>query len=60
MVMVVLADLQQLRQRVLQQHLLPMALTRTGYTFAHWNTQAGGGGTSYAAGASFPFNTATR
>ena len=26
--------------------------TRTGYVFANWNTQADGGGTSYAAGAS--------
>lgn len=28
-------------------------LVKTGYTFNGWNTQAGGGGTSYAAGASF-------
>eukprot|EP01037_Dinobryon_pediforme_P005920 gene5920-5989_t len=33
--------------------------TRTGYTFAGWNTQAGGGGTSYANGASFPFTADT-
>lgn len=32
--------------------------TRSGYTFAGWNTQQGGGGTSYANGASFPFTSA--
>ncbi|GBU25512.1 hypothetical protein R83H12_02155 [Fibrobacteria bacterium R8-3-H12] len=31
--------------------------TRTGYTFAGWNTVAGGGGTSYAAGASYTTNS---
>jgi uncharacterized repeat protein (TIGR02543 family) len=35
------------------------AFTRTGYTFAGWNTIAGGGGTSYANGASFPFSAST-
>jgi uncharacterized repeat protein (TIGR02543 family) len=29
----------------------------SGFTFAGWNTQANGSGTSYAAGASFAFNT---
>ena len=29
--------------------------TRTGYTFAGWNTQAGGGGTSYTDGAIYSF-----
>jgi uncharacterized repeat protein (TIGR02543 family) len=32
-------------------------LSRTGYTFAGWNTQAKGGGTSYMAGNSFPVNS---
>ncbi|HEV3268327.1 MAG TPA: InlB B-repeat-containing protein [Acidimicrobiales bacterium] len=32
-------------------------MTRVGYSFAGWNTDPGGGGTSYADGASFPFNT---
>ena len=31
------------------------AFTRTGYTFSGWNTQAAGGGTSYADGAIYPF-----
>ncbi len=31
------------------------SLTRTNYTFDHWNTAANGSGTSYADGASFPF-----
>lgn len=35
------------------------AFTRTGYTFAGWNTAAGGGGTTYANGASFPFTAST-
>jgi len=30
--------------------------TRTGYTFAGWNTAAGGGGTAYAVGASYTAN----
>jgi len=39
---------------------LPTALTlntfvRTGYSFTGWNTQSGGGGTSYADGASYSF-----
>jgi uncharacterized repeat protein (TIGR02543 family) len=29
--------------------------TRTGYTFAGWNTSPTGGGTAYGAGASYPF-----
>jgi len=28
--------------------------TRTGYTFASWNTEVGGGGASYVSGATFP------
>ena len=32
--------------------------TRTGYTFAGWNTVAGGGGTAYADGATYPFSGA--
>lgn len=32
------------------------AFTRTGYTFAGWNTQAGGGGTSYANAATYSFS----
>ena len=32
--------------------------TRTGYTFAGWNTQADGNGTSYAAGATYTANAA--
>ncbi len=35
------------------------AFTRAGYTFAGWNTIAGGGGTAYANGASFPFSANT-
>jgi uncharacterized repeat protein (TIGR02543 family) len=36
------------------------AFTRTGYHFAGWNTVANGvGGTSYADGASYPFNAST-
>ena len=31
------------------------AFTRTGYTFNHWNTGAGGTGTSYANSATYPF-----
>lgn len=30
----------------------PNTLTRTGYTFSHWNTEADGSGTSYATGSS--------
>jgi uncharacterized repeat protein (TIGR02543 family) len=33
--------------------------TRTGYGFSGWNTAANGSGTSYAAGANFPFTTDT-
>lgn len=32
-------------------------LVKTGYAFADWNTAADGGGTSYAAGATFPMGT---
>ena len=44
-----------------ETHNAPAALTansftRSGYSFAGWNTQAGGGGTSYADGASYPFD----
>jgi hypothetical protein len=35
------------------------AYTRTGYSFAGWNTVATGGGTSYANGASYPFTAST-
>src|SRR6185437_8802619 len=31
------------------------AFTRTGYTFAGWNTAANGSGTAYADAASYPF-----
>lgn len=31
--------------------------TRTGYAFSGWNTVAGGGGTAYANGASYPFTS---
>jgi uncharacterized repeat protein (TIGR02543 family) len=34
-------------------------LARTGYTFVAWNTQAGGGGTAYAAGVTFPMGSAS-
>ena len=33
-------------------------LVQTGFAFAGWNTQAGGGGTSYAAGATFTMGAA--
>ena len=33
--------------------------TRTGYSFAGWNTAANGSGTAYANGASFPFTAST-
>ncbi len=33
---------------------LPAAPTRTGFTFASWNTAANGSGTAYAPGATFP------
>ncbi len=35
------------------------SFTRAGYNFAGWNTIAGGGGTAYANGASFPFTANT-
>jgi len=34
-------------------------LTRSGFTFAGWNTAANGTGTSYANGSSYPFNAST-
>ena len=34
--------------------------TRTGYTFAGWNTNSGGTGTSYASGASYTANAALK
>jgi uncharacterized repeat protein (TIGR02543 family) len=40
-------------------NLTSNAFTRTGYTFAGWNTAANGSGTSYANGASFPFTANT-
>ncbi len=40
-------------------NLTANAFTRAGYTFAGWNTAAGGGGTAYADGASFPFTANT-
>lgn len=33
------------------------SFTRAGYSFAGWNTVAGGGGTPYANGASYPFTS---
>jgi uncharacterized repeat protein (TIGR02543 family) len=35
------------------------AYTRTGYTFAGWSTNSGGGGTTYANDASYPFTAST-
>lgn len=40
-------------------HLTANAFTRTGYSFAGWNTAADGSGTSYADGASYPFTSST-
>jgi uncharacterized repeat protein (TIGR02543 family) len=34
-------------------------ISRSGYTFAGWNTAANGSGTSYADGASYPFTSST-
>ena len=34
-------------------------LTKTGYTFAGWNTTANGTGTNYADGGSYPFTSST-
>ena len=34
-------------------------ITRTGYTFAGWNTQAGGGGTAFSASSTFSINANT-
>ena len=42
------------------QVLAANAFTRTGYAFGGWNTQADGGGTAYAAGASVNNLTATQ
>ena len=39
--------------------LKPNAFTRTGFTFAGWNTAANGSGTSYADGAVYPFSAIT-
>ena len=36
-------------------NLTANGFTKTGYTFTGWNTVAGGGGTAYADGASYPF-----
>ena len=36
--------------------LASATVTKTGYTFASWNTNVAGTGTSYVAGASFPVN----
>jgi uncharacterized repeat protein (TIGR02543 family) len=36
-------------------NLTANAFSDTGYTFTGWNTIAGGGGTAYAGGASYPF-----
>jgi len=36
-------------------NLTTNTFTRTGFTFAGWNTVAGGGGTAYANSASYPF-----
>jgi uncharacterized repeat protein (TIGR02543 family) len=36
-------------------NLTSNTFTRSGYTFSGWNTDAGGSGTSYANGASYPF-----
>jgi hypothetical protein len=40
-------------------NLTTNAFTRTGYHFAGWNTVAGGTGTAYADGASYPFTSST-
>ncbi len=37
----------------------PVGMVKTGYTFAGWNTAPGGGGTSYAAGATFNITSNT-
>jgi uncharacterized repeat protein (TIGR02543 family) len=42
------------------KNLTANGFTRTGYAFAGWNTQADGGGTSYAGGASVTNLTATQ
>ena len=38
-------------------NLTANGFTKTGYTFSGWDTVAGGGGTAYADGASYPFTT---
>jgi uncharacterized repeat protein (TIGR02543 family) len=40
-------------------NLTTNTLTKTGYTFAGWNTASGGSGTAYANSASYPFATST-
>jgi uncharacterized repeat protein (TIGR02543 family) len=40
-------------------NLTTNTFTRTGYTFAGWNTLANGSGTAYADGASYPFTAST-
>ncbi len=50
-----MVDLCQTSLLVRQTALTTNGLTRTGYTFAHWNTAANGSGTSYNNLASFPF-----
>ena len=40
-------------------NLTSNTFTRTGYSFAGWNTAANGSGTAYANGASFPFTAST-
>jgi len=37
----------------------PIGMVKTGYSFAGWNTAPGGGGTSYAAGATFNISANT-
>ena len=37
----------------------PVGMVKTGYSFAGWNTAPGGGGTSYAAGATFNISANT-
>jgi uncharacterized repeat protein (TIGR02543 family) len=41
------------------QTLYPNRYTRSGYQFAGWNTQSGGGGTDYADGATYSFTSNT-
>ena len=39
--------------------LTPNGFTKTGYNFTGWNTLAGGGGTAYGNGATYPFSAST-